>query len=173
MKRLDYITWDKFFMQCSESAALRSKDPNTRHGACIVKDNKILSTGYNGLVNGLNDDGLHIDSFSTNTPTTFIPKNGIIYDYWLPENKESWVIHAEANAILNSRVDISNSILYLHSDKNYLPCNNCAKMIVQSGIIGIVVKCLPIENSDKYNWDHTKHIFNLGGVSIRIMDSDK
>ena len=56
-KRLDYISWDEYFMGVAKMAALRSKDPNTQVGACIVsRDNKILSMGYNGLPIGCSDD---------------------------------------------------------------------------------------------------------------------
>ena len=49
-KRKDYISWDEYFMGVAKLSALRSKDPNTQVGACIVsEDNKILSMGYNGL----------------------------------------------------------------------------------------------------------------------------
>lgn len=49
-KRTDYITWDEYFMGVAKLSALRSKDPHTQVGACIVSDdNKILSMGYNGL----------------------------------------------------------------------------------------------------------------------------
>ena len=56
-KRKDYISWDEYFMGVASLAALRSKDPNTQVGACIVSDdNKILSMGYNGLPVGCSDD---------------------------------------------------------------------------------------------------------------------
>ena len=49
-KRSDYISWDEYFMGIAELSALRSKDPSTQVGACIVSaDNKILSMGYNGF----------------------------------------------------------------------------------------------------------------------------
>lgn len=52
-KRKDYISWDEYFMGVAKLSALRSKDPNTQVGACIVsEDNKILSMGYNGLPRG-------------------------------------------------------------------------------------------------------------------------
>ena len=48
-KRQDYITWDEYFMGVAYLSGMRSKDPNTQVGACIVsEDNKILSMGYNG-----------------------------------------------------------------------------------------------------------------------------
>ena len=56
-KRADYITWDEYFMGVAKLAAMRSKDPSTQVGACIVSsDNKILSMGYNGFPIGCSDD---------------------------------------------------------------------------------------------------------------------
>ena len=52
-KRSDYITWDEYFMGVAQLSALRSKDPNTQVGSCIVsKAHKILSMGYNGFFPG-------------------------------------------------------------------------------------------------------------------------
>ena len=57
MKREDYISWDEYFMGVAKLAGMRSKDPSTQVGACIVgQDNKILSMGYNGLPIGCSDD---------------------------------------------------------------------------------------------------------------------
>ena len=54
--RKDYINWDTYFMGIAKLSAMRSKDPNTQVGACIVShDNRILSTGYNGTPNGIHD----------------------------------------------------------------------------------------------------------------------
>ena len=56
MKRKDYISWDEYFMGVSLLSGMRSKDPNTQVGACIVsEDNRILSIGYNGAPNGFED----------------------------------------------------------------------------------------------------------------------
>ena len=56
-KRKDYISWDEYFMGVAILSGLRSKDPNTQVGCCIVsQDNKILSMGYNGLPTGCSDD---------------------------------------------------------------------------------------------------------------------
>ena len=56
-KRKDYISWDAYFMGVAKLSALRSKDPSTQVGACIVsQDNKILSMGYNGFPLGCDDD---------------------------------------------------------------------------------------------------------------------
>ena len=56
-KRVNYISWDEYFMGISKLSGMRSKDPNTQVGACIVsEDNKILSMGYNGFPIGCSDE---------------------------------------------------------------------------------------------------------------------
>ena len=56
-KRTDYLSWDEYFMGVAMLSGMRSKDPNTQVGCCIVsQDNKILSMGYNGLPMGCSDD---------------------------------------------------------------------------------------------------------------------
>ena len=56
-KREDYITWDEYFMSVAYLAGMRSKDPSSQVGACIVsEDNKILSMGYNGFPQNCSDD---------------------------------------------------------------------------------------------------------------------
>ena len=56
-KRTDYLSWDEYFMGVAMLSGMRSKDPNTQVGCCIVsQDNKILSMGYNGLPIGCSDD---------------------------------------------------------------------------------------------------------------------
>ena len=53
-KRLNYLTWDEYFIALAKLTAMRSKDPSTQVGACIVSaDNRILSVGYNGAPNAL------------------------------------------------------------------------------------------------------------------------
>ena len=49
-KREDYISWDEYFMGVAQLSGMRSKDPGTQVGACIVsRENKNLSMGYNGF----------------------------------------------------------------------------------------------------------------------------
>ena len=124
-KRKNYISWDEYFMGVALLAAERSKDPNTQVGACIVDDqNRILSTGYNGFPQGCSDDEF---------PWAREGAEG--------ETKYQFVVHAELNAILNSRgKNLSGSKLYV----GLFPCNECAKAIIQSGIKEVVYL------SDKY-----------------------
>ena len=113
MKRQDYISWDEYFMGVAMLAALRSKDPSTQVGACIVSpENIIISTGYNGMPKGCNDDEFPWDRTGEDT-------------------KYPYVVHAELNAILkaNGR-NLRGSRIYVA----LFPCNECAKAIIQSGI---------------------------------------
>lgn len=124
-KRQDYISWDEYFMGVSILSGMRSKDPNTQVGACIVsEDNKILSMGYNGFPMGCSDDEF---------PWT---REGDPL-----ENKYFYTTHSELNAILNYRGgSLEGAKLYV----SLFPCNECAKAIIQAGIKTIVYE------SDKY-----------------------
>ena len=120
-KRDDVITWDEFFMKVAIAAQLRSKDPNTQVGACIADTNhRILSVGYNGTPSALNDD-----DFPWGTDDD--PLN----------DKHSYVVHAEANAVLNYRgslKDMKDATVYV----TLFPCHECAKILVQVGIGEVV-----------------------------------
>lgn len=125
MKRNNYINWDKYFMGVSILSAMRSKDPNTQVGACIVNNRKrIVGIGYNGLPYGCNDDEFPWG----NEKDTFL------------NAKYPYVVHAEANAILNSTTELNNCVIYT----SLFPCHECVKLIIQSGIKEIVYQ------SDKY-----------------------
>lgn len=117
-KRLDYISWDEYFMGVAILAAMRSKDPNTQVGACIVdRDNKILSIGYNGM-----PVGCHDDEYTWNNKTN-------------EDNKYLYIVHSELNAILNYRGgSLKGSRIYV----TLFPCNECAKAIIQSGISELI-----------------------------------
>ena len=113
-------TFDELFMKMVYLTALKSKDPSTKIGAVIVKDNRIISTGYNGFPIGVND---------------------LTERYNNRETKYKFVVHAEHNSILAAaRFGISTlgSTLYT----NGFPCNNCMKSIIQSGISEVVIHSL-------------------------------
>ena len=124
-KRQNYISWDEYFMGIAKLAGMRSKDPNSQVGACIVsQDNKILSIGYNGFPIGCSDEQF---------PWA---REGDALD-----TKYLYVVHSELNAILNYRGSLDGAKLYV----SLFPCNECAKAIIQSGIRTIVY------DDDKYH----------------------
>lgn len=110
------ISWDEYFINIAILSSLRSKDPITKVGACIVNnENIICATGYNGPPKSF-PDGLM--SWNKNKISSL-------------DNKHSYIIHAEINAILNSNTaDVKNCSIYI----THFPCNNCIKVIIQSGI---------------------------------------
>lgn len=146
MKRKDYISWDEYFMGIAMLSAKRSKDPSTQVGACIVdKDNKVVGIGYNGFPIGCSDDNLPWERQAENNNDTKYP----------------YVVHAEANAILNSTKDLHGARIYV----DLFPCNECAKLIIQSGIKEVVFL------SDKYRETDSvkasRKMFKLSGVKER------
>ena len=133
-------------MAVSILSSQRSKDPNTQVGACIVnEEKKIVGIGYNGFPKNCSDDYLPWSRTST---------KGSILD-----TKYPFVCHAEMNAIMNkNEANLKNCTIYV----SMFPCNDCAKLIIQSGIKRVVYIC------DKYA--HTEQVmaskimFKMAGI---------
>ena len=119
MKKQDYLSWDQYFMGIAKLSALRSKDPNTSVGACIVgTDNKILSVGYNGMPQGCSDDEYPWDREGDPLDTKYL-----------------FVCHAELNALLNyTGTNLQGARIYT----TLFPCNECTKALIQSGISEVI-----------------------------------
>ncbi|AVN59005.1 deoxycytidylate deaminase [Mesoplasma florum] len=114
MKRENFLNWEQFFMTVAKVCAMRSKDPSTQVGAILVNNlNQIISTGYNGFPRGVNDDEF---------PWT---REG----EWI-DTKYPYVAHAELNAIVSARTNLTDSDVYV----TLFPCNECTKIIIQAGI---------------------------------------
>lgn len=112
------ISWDSYFMGVAILSGMRSKDPNTKVGACIVNNEKrIVGIGYNGFPKGCEDD---VFPWETDE------------DY--SKSKYAYVVHAELNAILNSSQKLDGCSIYV----SHFPCNECAKAIIQSGITEVI-----------------------------------
>ena len=144
MKRMDVLSWDEYFMGLAHLSAMRSKDPSTQVGAVIVSgEHRVVSIGYNGFPNGCSDDEFPWDREGDFGAT-----------------KYPYVVHAELNAILNSKNDLRGCSIYV----SLFPCNECAKAIIQSGISRIVYE------SDKYaDTDATiasKRMLRAAGVEL-------
>jgi dCMP deaminase len=110
-------SWDKYFLDIADMVATRSKDPRTKVGAVLVRDRRIIGTGYNGFPSGVQD--WHESR-------------------WEPPEKYVWVAHAERNAIdmcARDGVATKGATLYV----TLPPCNECAKSIIQCGISTVVV----------------------------------
>ena len=145
-KREDYISWDEYFMGVAMLSGMRSKDPNSQVGACIVsKDNKILSMGYNGFPKGCSDD--EFPWAREGEPL---------------ETKYLYVTHSELNAILNYRGgSLEGAKLYV----SLFPCNECAKAIIQSGIREVIY--MDNKYADTESTKASVQMFRLAGVTCR------
>ena len=110
--------WDDRFIRLAKEISTWSKDPSKKIGAIIVKDKRILATGYNGFPKGIDD----------------APEK-----YENRELKYELVVHAEMNAIYNATfngISLKDSTLYVWG----LPvCSECSKGIIQVGINRIVM----------------------------------
>lgn len=146
-KREDAIQWDDYFMSVAYLSAMRSKDPSTQVGACIVnEDKRIVGIGYNGFPRGCSDDELPWDRTAESSLDTKYP----------------YVCHAEVNAILNKNsADVRGCTLYVA----LFPCNECAKIIIQSGIKEVVYLCDKYHNTD--SMCASRRLFTMAGIITR------
>jgi dCMP deaminase len=151
MKRTGVLSWDQYFMGMAHLSALRSKDPNTRVGCCIINPEKrVVGLGYNGFPAGCSDD-----EYSWEREGDFL------------DTKYPYVVHAELNAILNSTQKLAGCTLYV----SLFPCNECAKAIIQAGIRTVIYE------NDKYNGTKentaSKKMFQDAGVKLIQMEPVK
>ena len=140
------INWDEYFMGMALLSSQRSKDPNTKVGACIVDaDHKIVSNGYNGMPTGIDE-----------TKISWNKGEGL-------DSKYLYVCHAEFNAILNTRdgAALKGCTLYV----TLFPCNECTKAIIQTGIKEVVY--LDNKYADTTAIKASLLMLQLAGVKVR------
>jgi len=148
--------WNEWFLQGVYWVASKSKDPKTKIGAIIVKDKRIISTGYNGIPIGVDD--------------------GVAWRHERPE-KYKWYEHGERNAIYSAAkygISTENATLYT----NAMPCADCARGVIQSGI-----KCVYVHKQftditesivrDQWKGHHiaTTSMLNEAGVGFFEIDA--
>lgn len=115
------MNWDKYFIEIAQVVLRKSKDQSTKVGAVVVNvDNHILATGYNGFPRGIDD---------TNP------------EYHERPLKYQVTEHAERNAIYQAaanRGGLKGSTLYLGHNPFSGICSDCARAIIQAGIVCVV-----------------------------------
>ena len=143
------MNWTEYFLELAEVVKLKSKDKSTQIGAVVVGEGKnVLSTGYNSFPRGLDDS---------------------LQERQERPEKYFWIEHAERNAIYNAAlegVSLKNSTIYLTSG---LPCMDCARGIVNSGIK--VVWCKRVcttKNKEKWEESQMKSLQLLNECGIEI-----
>lgn len=136
--------WDERFLEMTDLVGGWSKDPSTKVGAVIVREDKtVASVGYNGFPRGMSDDaGLYADR-----PT-----------------KYSRIVHGEMNAILNAHGTVTGCTLFVPM----LCCDRCAVHVIQAGIKRVVCR-LPSEDMQS-RWgdafEQTRAMFKEAGVEV-------
>src|SRR5690606_16007044 len=121
MARYERPDWDEYFLQIARLAATRATCPRRRVGAVLVRDHRVLATGYNGSVHG----APHCDDAGC----LIVIRDG----------RESCVrtVHAELNAIIQCAVNGVSSVGSTMYCTDF-PCVACAKAMVQAGVVRVV-----------------------------------
>ncbi|MBI3734742.1 MAG: cytidine/deoxycytidylate deaminase family protein [Chloroflexi bacterium] len=110
-------SWDEYFMRITAEVAQRATCPRASVGAVIVKDKRILTTGYNGAPSGL----------------PHCAETGCL----VVDNHCVRALHAEQNALLQSArhgISVAGGTIYV----THQPCLTCAKMLINAGIVRVV-----------------------------------
>ena len=137
--------WSMRFMELAEHVAQWSKDPSTQVGCVIVdQQNRVVSLGFNGFPRGVKD---------------------IATRYENKDVKYLFVAHAERNALDNAPLSVEGCTLY----SPLLPCNECAKSIIQKGIKK-VVSYEPDEDRPHLHWEITKKMFQEAEVQLYLIN---
>lgn len=144
------MNWDEYFMAMARLAAARSKDRSTKVGCVIVgPDNEVRSIGYNGFPRGIDDD--------------------LAERHERPE-KYFWTEHAERNAVYNAAragIPLKGCRAYVP----WFPCMDCARALVQSGIIELIA-IEPDKANPRWGEDFKRVGVLLGeaGVAVRYVE---
>lgn len=120
-------TWDEYFMDIAELVKERSTCLRRKVGAVIVKDNRILTTGYNGVPPKMK----HCEESGCLRTELNIPSG--------QRHELCRALHAEQNAVIQAAkngIEIDGSTIYVTAQ----PCIICAKILIASGIKRIVFK---------------------------------
>lgn len=136
--------WDRRFINIAKEISTWSKDPSTKVGAVIVSpDRDIVSTGYNGFPRNVED---------------------CTDDYDDRDKKYLKVVHAEMNAIIRAKKDISGHTLYVYPIQ---ACPHCAASIIQTGIKRIVALDTEHERLSSL-FPVSRDMFEQAGISVTI-----
>lgn len=150
--------WDHYYMSVAALTAQKSKDPSSQIGACIIKDQRIISTGYNGFPQGVIQIDEHV-----------LDVKAIQAREERPE-KYFWYEHGERNAIYSAArlgVSTKGGVMYCAC---HIPCCDCARGIIQAGLQEIFY--LELENTAKWD-EHGKRsaqMFDEAGVKYTRYD---
>ena len=113
--------WNEYFMNIAREVASRATCPRASVGAVVVRDNRILSTGYNGALPG----------------EPHCTKVGCL----MVDGHCERTVHAETNAVVQAAkfgIPLDGATLYLWSNINIPSCGKCSQVMATAGIIKVV-----------------------------------
>ena len=151
----NFNKWDKRFMKLTETVAEWSScyQANRHVGAIIVKDNRVLTTGYNGAPSGIQSC---VEKGECLRRKLNIPSG--------TQHELCFAVHAEQNAVIQAArfgIDISGATLYC----THQPCVICAKIIINAGIKRVVYK-------DGYPDDFSMQLFKEASVVVEKFEDE-
>lgn len=143
-------SWDDYFMNLAEQVTTRTTCLRRAVGAVIVKDNRILTTGYNGTPAGMR----HCSEVGCLREQLEVPSG--------QRQEICRGLHAEQNAIIQAArygIDIRDTSIYITTQ----PCITCAKMLINAGVKEIVYK-------NPYPDELALALFEEAGVTVRVLE---
>ncbi|MFH1276186.1 MAG: dCMP deaminase family protein [Candidatus Woesearchaeota archaeon] len=146
-------TWDEYFMNIADQVKMRCTCMSAKKGAVIVKDKMVISSGYNGTPKGIVHCTLGGCQRCTSRHLGKM-KSGVYSEPCI-------CCHSEENAIVQAAyngVSTKGAIMYT----TFTPCTNCAKMIINAGILEVVAKVL-------YPDPVGRRLFEESGVKLRVL----
>jgi dCMP deaminase len=137
------MDWDIYFLKIAKTVSEKSKDPRTKVGAVITRDNQPISFGFNGFPKGIKDTSDRLNN---------------------RETKHSLVLHAEENAILFAQQDLTGASIYTWP---FMTCPRCSLKVIQVGIERVVFP------EHERNLEFSDSFFNYeeAGVDVKIINS--
>ena len=142
-------SWEEYFLQIAEHVSERATCLRRRVGAVLVRDKRILATGYNGAPSGLR----HCAEVGCLRETLKVPPG--------QRHELCRGLHAEMNALIQAAlhgVSVKGATLYCTST----PCSLCAKMLINAGIVGIVAR-------EGYPDEMARELLAEAGVELRVV----
>jgi dCMP deaminase len=140
--------WDERFLELAATIAKWSKDPSTQVGAVIANKKRVISLGFNGFPERIQD------------------KERILSTR---EQKYERIIHAEINAILFAKQDLKGMTLYTYP---FMPCSRCASVIIQSGLSEVVTPWIDFDSLEYARWFESflvaRDMFQEAGVTLNF-----
>jgi len=168
------MKWETHFMAMCHTVSQKSEDKSTKVGAVIVgPDHEIRSTGYNGLPRG----AIGLSKFEgPMSDVSYNPTQYLRIDKKVAQErmerplKYLWTEHAERNAIYNAArvgIPLKGCTIYING---LPPCTDCARAIIQSGIIEVITIPIKVSSKWKENCDIAKAMLLECGVGMYIYD---